>query len=109
MLVERSVMEQRFEAVMAVVRDGLPVVEVAAKFGVSRQSVHAWIRRYVLGGLTALEDRSHRPFGCPHQMAPAVEAELCGLRRQHPGWGPTRLAYVLARRGPVPALETAAG
>ena len=45
-LVERSVMEQRFEAVMAVVRDGLPVVEVAAKFGVSRQSVHSWIRRY---------------------------------------------------------------
>jgi transposase-like protein len=45
-LVERSVMEQRFEAVMAVVRNGLPVTEVAAKFGVSRQSVHAWIGRY---------------------------------------------------------------
>ena len=35
MLVERSVMEQRFEAVMAVVRDGQPVTEVAARFGVS--------------------------------------------------------------------------
>jgi hypothetical protein len=35
-LVERSVMEQRFEAVMAAIRDGLPVVEVAAKLGVSR-------------------------------------------------------------------------
>src|SRR5436190_186342 len=30
-------MEQRFEAVMAVVRDGRPVTEVAADFGVSRQ------------------------------------------------------------------------
>src|SRR5919197_2926103 len=76
-LFERSVMEQRVEAVMAVVRDGLPVVEVAAKFGVSRQSVHSWIRRYGQGGVTALEDRSHQPFGCPHQMPPAVEAELC--------------------------------
>jgi hypothetical protein len=35
--VERSVMEQRFDAVMAVVRDGRPVTEVAAEFGVSRQ------------------------------------------------------------------------
>ena len=102
MLVERSVMEQRFEAVMAVVRDGLPVVEVAARFGVSRQSVHSWIRRYEAGGLMALEDRSHRPFGCPHQMAPAVEAQLCELRRQHPGWGPARLAWVLAKRGVAP-------
>ena len=33
MLVERSVMEQRFEAVMAVVRDGQPVTEVAARLG----------------------------------------------------------------------------
>jgi hypothetical protein len=37
-LVERSVMEQRFEAVMAVVRDGEPVVEVAVRFGVARQT-----------------------------------------------------------------------
>ena len=51
MLIERSVMEQRFEAVMAVVRDGQPVIEVAARFGVSRQSVHTWIRRYEQGGL----------------------------------------------------------
>jgi transposase InsO family protein len=107
-LVERSVMEQRFEAVMSVVRDGQPVTEVAARFGVSRQSVHSWIRRYEQGGLTGLEDRSHQPFGCPHQMAPGVEAELCELRRQHPAWGPTRLAYVLARRGAVPAPSRSA-
>lgn len=43
-LVERRIMEQRFEAVIVVVRDGLPVVEVAARFGVPRQSVHPWIR-----------------------------------------------------------------
>lgn len=59
MLLEQSVMEQHFEAVTAVVRDGEPVVDVAARFGVARQSVHRWIRRYEQGGLTALEDRSH--------------------------------------------------
>ena len=59
MLVAHSVMEQRYEAVMAVLRDGEPVTEVAARFGVSRQSVHGWINRYQDGGLCALADRSH--------------------------------------------------
>jgi transposase InsO family protein len=98
-------MEQRYEAVMAVLRDGEPVVEVAARFGVSRQSVHAWIRRYETGGLTELGDRSHRPESCPHQMPAGVEAEVCELRRQHPNWGAKRIVWVLAKRGiePVPS------
>ena len=41
MLVELSVMEQRYQAVLAVVQDGWKVTEVAARLGVSRQSVHA--------------------------------------------------------------------
>jgi transposase len=45
-LVELSVMEQRYQAVLAVVQDGWKVTEVAARLGVSRQSVHAWIARY---------------------------------------------------------------
>ena len=43
-LVELSVMEQRYQAVLAVVQDGWKVTEVAARLGVSRQSVHAWDR-----------------------------------------------------------------
>lgn len=52
MLVELSVMEPRYQAVLAVVQDGWRVVEVARRVGVSRQTVHAWIARYeeVLGG-----------------------------------------------------------
>jgi transposase-like protein len=42
-LVEFSVMEQRYQAVMAVVQDGWKVSEVAARLGVARQSVHNWI------------------------------------------------------------------
>ena len=47
MLWERSVVEQRYDAVMEVVRDGLPVTVVA------RQSVHAWLRRYRMAGWRA--------------------------------------------------------
>jgi hypothetical protein len=73
--------------------------EAAARFGVSRQSVHAWIRRYRADGLAGLEDRSHRPVSCPHQTDGRVEAAVCELRREHPRWGPTRLHHELVRSG----------
>ena len=105
MLVELSVMEQRYQAVLAVVQDGWKVTEVAARLDVSRQSVHAWIARYERGGLSALADRSHRPSGCPHQIPAEVEAAICELRREHPGWGPRRIQHQLGRFGldPVPS------
>ena len=61
MLVELSKMEQRYDAVLGVLRDGFTVTEVAQKFNVSRQTVHMWLARYEEGGLEALADRSHRP------------------------------------------------
>jgi transposase len=107
-LVELTVAEQRFNAVMEVLRDGLTVTEVAERYGVSRQTVHGWLRRYRTGGLDALADRSHRPRHCPHQMPAAIEARLCELRRHHPHWGQRRLAHELARVGvdPPPGLTS---
>jgi transposase InsO family protein len=104
-LVELSVMEQRYQAVMAVVQDGATVTEVARRLGVARQSVHNWIARYEAGGLPALADRSHRPHSCSHQIAPELEALICEIRRMHPAWGPKRITHALARQGvdPLPS------
>ena len=57
MLVELSVMEQRYHAVMEVV-SGAPVSEVARRYGVSRQAVHGWLGRYEREGLAGLADHS---------------------------------------------------
>lgn len=105
MLVVLSVMEQRYQAVSLVIHDGESIVEVARRFNVSRQSVHAWLARYEKGGLAALADRSHRPKGCAHQMPAAVEAVVLEMRRVSPGWGPRRLLHELAREGisPLPS------
>jgi len=107
-LVELSVMEQRYQAVMAVVQDGWKVTEVAERIGVRRQTVHNWIARYEEGGLPALADRSHRPHGCAHQIAPELEALICEIRRKHPGWGPKRIEHQLARQGvdPMPSVAS---
>ena len=54
MLREISVTEQRYQAVL----DGVPVTEVASRFGVGRQSVHRRLARYEAGGLEGLSDQS---------------------------------------------------
>jgi transposase InsO family protein len=106
---ELSVAEQRYQAVMAVIGDGLSVSQVAEKVGVSRQTLHCWLARYEASGLDGLVDRSHRPASCPHQMPAVVEAALLELRRSRPYWGPRRLVFELAKRGiwPVPSESAA--
>ena len=52
MIREFSVQEQKYQAALAVLAEGVSVSEVAQRWGVSRQSVHAWLRRY--------EDRDRR-------------------------------------------------
>lgn len=94
--------EQRYQAVLAVISDGLSISQVASKVGVSRQTLHAWLARYEARGLEGLMDRPHRPVSCPHQMSAEVEARLLELRRSRPYWGPRRLVFELAKRGVVP-------
>jgi hypothetical protein len=62
--VDMSKVEQGYRAVFAV-PCGKRIGEVAARFDVSRQSIHAWLVRYgETAGLAGLTDRSHRPDGC---------------------------------------------
>ena len=99
MLVELSVVEQRYHAVMEVLAAGATKTDVAGRYGVSRRSVHEWVRRYQAEGLPGLADRSHRPHGHPAQMPAEVEVAVCELRRVHPRWGQRRLRHELAGMG----------
>jgi transposase-like protein len=72
-LVELDVVEQRYQAVLEVLNQGVSVTDVARRFGVTRQTVHRWLRHYANGGLSALADRSSRPGSCPHQIDARVE------------------------------------
>jgi transposase InsO family protein len=96
-LVVLSVVEQRLDAVRAVLA-GATEVEVAARYGVDRGTVHRWIGRYLESGVGGLSDRSHRPCSCPHQVDAAVEATVAEMRRKHPRWGAKRIRMELLRR-----------
>ncbi len=99
-LVALSIVEQRLDAVRAVLAGG-QVTEVAEQVGVSRQTLHGWVGRYLVDGVGGLADRSHRPRGCPHRVATQVEVRVAEMRREHPRWGAKRIRMELLRK-PVP-------
>ena len=101
-LVVLSVVEQRLDAVRAVL-DGADVVEVAARAGVHRATVHRWVARYLTGQLAGLADRSHRPRSSPLQVAEAVEVAVAEMRREHPRWGSRRNRLEMLRK-PAPRV-----
>jgi transposase InsO family protein len=106
-LVELKLVEQRYRAVIDVL-DGMSVTDVARRNGVSRQTLHTWLRRYAEGGMAGLADKSSKPESCPHQMAPLIEAKVVELRRSHPRWGPRSIRTQLAKEGfsPVPGRSS---
>jgi transposase InsO family protein len=101
MLVELGLVEQRLMAVHEVL-DGATVTDVAKRNGVTRQTVHTWLRRYADSGVGGLVDKPSKPESCPHQMAPPVEARIVEMRRTHPSWGPRTIGTYLDREGVTP-------
>lgn len=73
------------------IESGRAVAHVAAEMGVSRPTAYKWWRRWRDEGIEGLADRSSRPYSCPHQTPPEVEAQVIELRRELKQ-GPARLA-----------------
>lgn len=59
---------------------GWPAARVAEQFGVSRATVHKWVRRYREEGCAGLADRCSRPHTSPCRTSPQVEASILELR-----------------------------
>jgi transposase InsO family protein len=100
-LVELGLVEQRHKAVLEVLA-GATISDVALRNGVTRQTVHRWLRRYALLGIGGLADHSSRPARCPHQMSPETEARVLELREAHPSWGPRTLRHQLQKEDVFP-------
>lgn len=72
------------------VEAGVAKSAVARRYGVSRQTVHKWWKRYVEGD-RELRDRSSRPRRMPRLTAPARVAQVLEVRRRT-GDGPAVIA-----------------
>jgi transposase InsO family protein len=92
---------------------GWPAAHVAEQLGVSRATVHKWLRRFAEGGEAALADRSSRPVRMPARTSKRVEPKVLAARRRRKrgavvlaaelGLNPSTVGRILARHG-VPHL-----
>jgi transposase InsO family protein len=80
--------------VQRVLHEGRPAALVADELGVSRTTVHKWLRRFEAEGEEGLLDRSSRPHHSPRRLAPELEATIIRARVQR-RYGPHRLAPLL--------------
>jgi transposase InsO family protein len=104
----RSTPASRGLLVRRVLEDGWTPIEAAAAAGVSRSTVHKWLRRYGEEGRSGLRDRSsaarHRPHAVPPEWADVV-VFLRGYRQTarrigvQLGMARSTVSAVLARRG----------
>lgn len=74
--------------------DGHTAAGIATMMGVSRATVHKWLRRYAREGPSGLADRSSRPHVTPHALSARQVAQICELRKDL-AYGPHRLSYEL--------------
>lgn len=107
----RSVMDNRLEFIRLCRSGGVSVSALCRRFGISRQTGHALLKRHEAGGDAALADRSRRPLTSPLRTGPDMEAVIVALRREHPAWGGRKLARRLQDLGfadvPAPSTVTA--
>ena len=107
---ETSPMEQRERFIHDHRLDLYTMVELCARYSISRKTGYKWLERFEEAGRQGLQDRSRAPHDCPHRIAEAVAALICAARQQHPSWGPAKLLAWLAPRHPaldLPASSTA--
>ena len=86
---------------------GWPAAHVAEQLGVSRATVHKWLRRHAQGGDAALVDRSSRPIRMPARTPTRVEKRVLAARRRRQrgavvlaadlGLNPSTVGRILAR------------
>jgi transposase InsO family protein len=92
---------------------GWPPAHVAEQLGVSRATVHKWLRRFAEGGEAALADRSSRPRRMPNRTPLKIEQRVLAARRRRKrgavvlavelGLNPSTVGRILARHD-VPHL-----
>jgi transposase InsO family protein len=103
-----SVFETRLEFVRLAASGEVSVAELSRRFGISRQTGFALLRRFREEGEAGLVDRSRRPHTSPGRMPPELEFRILALRDAHPRWGGRKLARRLRDLGvdAVPAPST---
>jgi len=67
------------------------VSELARQYGVSRKTVHKWIRRFKENGSAGLEELSRAPRHHPNALSQEMEVRILEWKAKKPSWGAPKI------------------
>lgn len=67
------------------------VSELARQYGVSRKTVHKWIRRFKEKGAVGLEELSRTPHHHPNALSQEMEVRILEWKAKKPSWGAPKI------------------
>jgi putative transposase len=105
---ECHVMDERLRFVARLL-EGEKMAPLCAEFGISRKTGYKIFDRYKDCGLTALTDRSRRPYRQANRLPAPIEATIVRLKREYPGWGAPKIREKLRQQitgSQLPAIST---
>jgi transposase InsO family protein len=107
---ETCVMDQKMQMIGEYLSGASTVTELSRVYGVSRNTVYKWIRRYQQDKNAGLGVRTSCPRLHPNATSLEIAREIITLKRQFETWGPKKLVYWLKQHYPDkkwPAVSTA--
>jgi transposase InsO family protein len=92
-----NVDDQRMRFVVSAKRGAKTMRALCEEFEISRPTGYEWLRRYTVGGIAGVAEKSRRPVNSPRQTAREIEERVVELRERRPDWGARKLQVLLAQ------------
>jgi transposase InsO family protein len=93
---ESCPVEERIALLREYESEAFSVVELCARYGVSRETFYVWKRRRDSGDERWFEELSRSPGRCPHAVPPETIAGIVAMRARYPRFGPKKIRARLA-------------
>lgn len=97
---ESCVMDERVEFIGEWLAGLSSVVDLSARYGVSRKTAHKWIGRYRAEGLSGLRERSSAPLEHGRSTRPELVEMILQQKEARPSWGPLKIIAKLSELWP---------
>src|SRR4051812_10471297 len=76
------------------------ITELGIRYGVSRRTLHKWLRRHDANGANGLDDHSRAPLHSPHKTSDDLVARIVAFRKRFPFMGPRKIVARLSELHP---------
>lgn len=103
---ETCAMRERIALIEAYIERDCSVSELARQYGVSRKTVHKWIKRFKERGRAGLEELSRAPHYQPNALSQEMEWRILEWKAKKPLWGAPKIHSKLWELPDCPAEST---